>query len=396
MSEEGLYIGREQTLCKHFILRKYLERFAHIVGSFADSITYIDCFSGPWNVRSNELKDSSFSIALEELRKAKTTLANRGRTLKLRCMFLEKEAGPYAKLEEFAKQVQDAEIETRNSELEGSIDEIRQFIRRGGPKTFPFIFIDPTGWTGFAMKHIAPLLQIKPGEVLTNFMTDHIRRFIDHPAQETRQGFADLFGSGDFRAELQGLADPQDREDVLFRAYAESVKKTGDFKYTCAAIVLYPEVDRSYFHLIYATRDRKGVVVFKEAEKRAMDVMARSREEAKQRKRVKKTGQQELFGAEFMPHSTSIDQLRVRYLRQAKQKVLQILQTEARVPYETVWEEALSQPLVWDSDLKDWIKDWKREGLLKIEGMLKNQRVPKLNEKNILVWQALGQGRRRV
>src|SRR5579864_4044295 len=104
MSEQGLYSGREQTLVKHFILRKYLERFAHIVGTFADSITYVDCFSGPWNVRSDDLKDSSFAIALEELRKARTTLAGKGRTLKIRCMFLEKQSTAYARLQEFAHQ----------------------------------------------------------------------------------------------------------------------------------------------------------------------------------------------------------------------------------------------------------------------------------------------------
>ena len=64
MSEEGLYVGREQTLVKHFILRKYLERFAHIIFTRWRSITYVDCFAGPWNSKSNNLKDSSFAIAI--------------------------------------------------------------------------------------------------------------------------------------------------------------------------------------------------------------------------------------------------------------------------------------------------------------------------------------------
>ena len=37
-----IYAGREQTLVKHFILQKYLERFAHIVGSKWDVLTYVD------------------------------------------------------------------------------------------------------------------------------------------------------------------------------------------------------------------------------------------------------------------------------------------------------------------------------------------------------------------
>jgi three-Cys-motif partner protein len=77
MSEQDLYGGREQTQIKHFILRKYLERFAHIIGSRWNTITYVDCFSGPWKNQSEELQDTSFAIALEELRKAKNTYADR-------------------------------------------------------------------------------------------------------------------------------------------------------------------------------------------------------------------------------------------------------------------------------------------------------------------------------
>ena len=73
MADPATYIGREQTLIKHFILRKYLEPFAYIIGSSWDTITYVDCFAGPWNVRSGQLEDSSFHIALAQLRKARET-----------------------------------------------------------------------------------------------------------------------------------------------------------------------------------------------------------------------------------------------------------------------------------------------------------------------------------
>ena len=69
------YAGREQSLVKHYILRRYLERFAHIIGSKWTTITYIDCFSGPWQSATRDLSDTSFSIALCELRRARETLA---------------------------------------------------------------------------------------------------------------------------------------------------------------------------------------------------------------------------------------------------------------------------------------------------------------------------------
>jgi hypothetical protein len=46
MIDEDIYDRREQTGVKHFILRHYLERFAHIVGSHWESITYVDGFAG--------------------------------------------------------------------------------------------------------------------------------------------------------------------------------------------------------------------------------------------------------------------------------------------------------------------------------------------------------------
>jgi hypothetical protein len=237
------------------------------------------------------------------------------------------------------------------------------------------------------MELIAPLLRQRPGEVLINFMTEYIRRFIDHPDQQTQTSFASLFGSGDYRDRLQGLANHQDREEACFRAYADNVRETGDFKYTCAAIVLHPEIDRSYFHLIYATRDRKGVEVFKDVEKRATVVMEQTRAEAKQRKRVKKSGQPELFPAEEMPHSRPIDSLRARYLAQSMHKVLDLLHAESRVAYERVWDLALSYPLVWESDLKHWIEVKRGEHLLRVDGMQPRQRVPRLEENNFLVWE---------
>jgi len=146
LSSGDLYTGREQTLVKHFILRNYLERFAIIVGSRWDTLTYVDCFSGPWKVRSEEFKDSSFAIALEQLRKARKVHKERtGRTLKLRCFFLEKTPSAYTKLEQFADQIDDVEIETKNKKLENAIQDILKFVQEGGPTSFHFIFIDPKG-----------------------------------------------------------------------------------------------------------------------------------------------------------------------------------------------------------------------------------------------------------
>jgi three-Cys-motif partner protein len=385
MSSDGLYAGREQTLVKHFILQKYLERFAHIVGSHWDALTYVDCFSGPWNARSDKFEDSSFAIALKELRNARDTHAQRGRRIALRCFFLEKNRTAHSRLKEFADEVTDATIETRNAELEESVPAIVDFVQRGGAKAFPFIFIDPTGWTGFAMDTIAPLLRLKPGEVLVNFMTGHIRRFLDSPQEETQASFRRLFGSDDFRAKVQDLAH-QDREDTAVEEYARNVKQTGDFPYTCTAIVLHPEIDRTHFHLIYATRNPKGIEVFKEAERKAMEVQEKARAEAHQRRREARTGQFDLLPSQDLHDPSHYNSLRERYLTKSRRLVLQALQAQRRVLYDDAWTLALSEPMTWESDLKDWVEEWAQEGRLDIVGMKPRQRVPHRSEHNYLVW----------
>ncbi|MEI8017270.1 MAG: three-Cys-motif partner protein TcmP [Schlesneria sp.] len=385
MTESSPYIGREQTLVKHFILQKYLERFAHIVGSAFEVITYVDCFSGPWNVQSEELRDSSFSIAIEELRKAQKTLLERGKATKLRCFFMEKDRDAFAKLREFASQVSDVDVAVKNCELENSVSDIVQFVKSGGRKSFPFVFIDPTGWTGFGMNSITPLLSLKPCEVLINFMTGHIRRFIDSPNEQTKESFESLFGSGDYRERIVGLAG-QDREDEVVRLYIQNVKRTGNFEFACSAIVLHPEIDRTHFHLIYVTRNAKGVEVFKEVEKKAMTLMEQSRADAQQRTRIKRSGARELFPSEYSHDPTHYEGLRDRYVEQARSRIQTMLESKSHLLYDDAWITALGYPLVWESDLKDWIATWEKSGKIRIEGKEEKQRVPKREKNNFIVW----------
>ena len=337
MSNGGLYIDREQTLVKHIILENYLKRFAIIVGSRWDTITYVDCFSGPWNVQSDDFKDSSFAIAIEQLRKARDVQRKRtGKTLKLRCFFLEKTPSAYAKLKQFAGKQDDVIIETKNKKLEDAVQDILNFAQDGGPKSFPFIFIDPKGWSGFALETIAPLLKLNPVEVLITFMTEHIRRFIEWPQKQNQKSFIELFGSGEFKDKLKGL-DEKDREDAIVTTYSECVKRVGAFGYTSSAIVLHPEKNRTHFHLIYATRDHNGIKVFKEAEKRAMSVMEKTRDEAQKREREKRTGQTEIrlfSGTVTQDPSEYFRSLRERYVSRARAAVLALLQTRGQLTYD--------------------------------------------------------------
>lgn len=385
MTSDSLYHGREQSQVKHLILKRYLERFAFIIGSWSDSITYIDCFSGPWKSRSENYEDTSFAIAIGELRKARDQLAANRRQIELRCCFIEEDKAAFEKLSEFAATVNDIEVKTLNGELEESIDEIVAFVKQSKRKTFPFVFVDPKGWTGFGLDVIKPLLTLQPAEVLINFMTEHIRRFIDWQDESNQQGFVELFGTDSFHQTVSGLAG-MDRDDAYVEQYMTVVQQAGSYPFASCAIVLNPETDRSHFHLVYLTRDPKGIEVFKGAERKSMEEMEAVRAEAQQRSRVHKTGQLEMFSAEEAHNPSYFESLRCRYCSLARKQLEDQLRKHASIPYDDAWITALRMPLVWESDLKEWIKDWKTDGTIRLDGLAAGRKVPKRDDGHTLVW----------
>jgi three-Cys-motif partner protein len=388
LGEDDLYVGREQTLVKHLILGKYLERFAHKVGATWDCITFVDCFAGPWNVHSSDLQDTSFSIAINQLKRARDTHKKRGRSLRLRCFFLEKDASAFEQLRTFAlseSKASEIEIATRNAELRDSIDDILKFVRAGGKGSFPFLFIDPTGWSGYAMTTIAPLLKLQPVEILINFMTGHIRRFLDSPVENTRESFAALFGSDTYRARLEGLTGT-DLDDETVKLYSENVKTVGAFQFVCRATVLHPRINRRQFDLVYATRHPAGVAVFKESEEKAMGAMEVARAKAGQRRREERMRQAELLTASQLHDSNYYLSLRRRYKETARNAIQQVLTTRRNVPYDEIWALALSNQLVWERDLKEWIADWLKAGLVTLRGLKIGQRVPQRGQRILVVW----------
>ncbi len=140
MTDFEHYAGREQSYVKHHVLRDYLERFAHIIGSWKDSITYVDGFSGPWNSQTSDFSDSSFGIALEQLKKAQKHLRDgQGRDFRIRCFFVEETREAFEKLKQFTDHVSDVEIKVVNSSFEAAIPEILSFIHQAKGTNFPFI-----------------------------------------------------------------------------------------------------------------------------------------------------------------------------------------------------------------------------------------------------------------
>lgn len=121
--------------------------------------------------------DSSFRIAIDVLRDAQQTiLTQTGRRPNIRCFFSENNGEAYTKLaaavSQFHKPADGFEIKTYHGEFEDAVSEIQAFIGH----SFPLIFIDPTGWTGYPFEKIKSLFERPKCEVLINFMYDFVNR----------------------------------------------------------------------------------------------------------------------------------------------------------------------------------------------------------------------------
>ncbi|HEV7242254.1 MAG TPA: three-Cys-motif partner protein TcmP [Thermoanaerobaculia bacterium] len=379
------YDGREQSYLKHYVLSEYLLRFGPIIGSQWRTINYIDSFAGPWEHRDAEYRDTSFGIAVECFREARARVREMfGRDLRVRCRFLEKGKSAFEKLDVYAQSLSDIEARALNTEFEAAVPNLLAFASE--PRNaFTFLFVDPKGWSGFSMDVIAPILQLPSSEVLINFMTGHVRRFLEDEKSAT--SFVRLFGR-DIRDEFAGLTGDA-REERAIREYMRSVKRTGRFLYVGSAIVFKPEIETPHFHLMYGTRDNKGVKVFKEVEEKLFGVTREVRAVAKERRRVAQTSQASMFAPSDMHKSTALDERRSRYLRMAKARVEQRLVHSSRIEYDKVWRIALAYPLVWESDLKTWIAEWKAAGQLRIPTLTGRRSVPQL-ERDVLEWIAPG------
>jgi three-Cys-motif partner protein len=188
------YSGREQTKAKHFILKSYLQALAFKVLTFSD-VTYVDGFSGPWETKTENFDDSSFMIAIAVLQDAQKKIQERmGVRRRIRCFFSENDPEAFSQLQQAVAPLhrpeQRFEIKTYCGKFEDAVNEIQSFIGT----SFPLIFIDPTGWTGYPFDKIKPLFARAKCEVLINFMYEFINRFAYSNDEEIIASMAPILG----------------------------------------------------------------------------------------------------------------------------------------------------------------------------------------------------------
>lgn len=360
--DDETYLDREQSAVKQYILREYLLPFALIIGTFKD-IAYVDCCAGPWQSRSKDYGDTSFGIAVHALREARSELSKHGHRPEISCLFIEHDIKSFEKLKAFCSQISDLHAVPLQGDFTQKVAEIKRFLAQHS-NPFPFFFVDPKGWKPIRIAAIEPILQISPGEVLINFMTSHIRRFLSLEGLD----FGALLGKNKL-AEVANLHGAERDEAAVF-AYASEVMRAGGYGYISTTVVPNPLKAQAHFHLIYGTRSWKGIEKFKEAEKRAFGFAGRIRKRAQRREREERTKQPELVFVEEEADSNEVylDRLRSRFLQLAQQRIRDEIDSGRKITYGSLAALFLRRPLVWESDLRSMLSQMVKAEIIDIEG----------------------------
>ncbi|MGY8664088.1 three-Cys-motif partner protein TcmP [Bradyrhizobium sp. UFLA05-109] len=337
------YFGREQSKAKHFILKSYLQALAFKVLNFSD-VTYVDGFSGPWESQTEDFSDSSFMIAIHVLKDAQSqVLARTGKRRRIRCFFSEKNAKAYSLLEsavaKFHKPEDGFEIKTYEGKFEDAVDIIRSFVGT----SFPLIFIDPTGWTGYPFDKIRPLFARAKCEVLINFMYDFINRFAYSADREIIDSLAPILGGPDWPNRLdqdipRGLA-----VEKLFR---DTLENAGNFEFVVSTKIDKATAERPHFFIAYGTKSAEGLKTFRDIEYDALRRHAKDRANAIEARREERLNVADLFAGHRAELSeATVEEIVAEQKRLAAARILELLAQQGALKFSQV-VPALLQPFM--------------------------------------------------
>ena len=210
-------------------------------------------------------------------------------------------------------------------------------------------------------------------------MSSFITRFVNDPDCN----LSDLLGAD--APEIRKL-ETGEQEEAIVRKYCDLIKAAGQFSYVCALPVMQPDKDAFNFYLIYATRHKKGVQVFKDVERRTEEKTRAIRAEAQLRKRNLKSANLELFDSTIMYKEKRYEKLSRENQIRAKAHVLRILQSQRQLAYDDCWAEALQFPAVYERHVREWLAGWEAAQTISVEGRKKRSEVLKINSGHTIIY----------
>lgn len=354
------YQGREQSFIKHLFLNKYLESAAYkLFQGRSPVFNFVDAFAGPWRVSdTNKYSDASFSQAIETLDSVRRSLIDMGRPgLKVRFRFCERNPASVAKLQQFAAQKPDFDIQVFSGAFEDNLDGIRTSCRDG----FTFTFIDPNGWNVESSK-VFDFLRNLNGEFLFNFMAEEVNRHAGY------DGVADSVGrflaDPAWKATFEALPESSNETKILQLLKAK-MKEAQVATYLTGMAIRKPREDRIKMRLILGTHSGFGVEVFRTVQEKVEKEAVRTRHVIQ----TEESGQSQLFPEEqIIAFETDRDGVGCSaHVGSATELLLRTVSQRPGIAFGPLASEAMEQVPVRTTHLNKIAATNRKAGLLRFD-----------------------------
>ena len=369
--DQGHYEGRPQALVKHTFLNEYLPALANKVCSSWDSFVYVDGFAGPWQaVDEQTFADTSFGIALKAMAEAqKFQKDTRNRTVRMVAHLVEKDETAFAQLRGLTDRFPTIEVQTYQGEFQTHLPSILSAME---PQAFCFSFIDPKG-ISLDLAMLRPLLSRSSSEVLVNFMFDFVNRFVSHPNPSIIDTMNRLIPGADWRNLLdvaKATGAPSDaREGILVDGFRSALRTVGHYDHVTSLVVQKPLADRTLYHLVFGTRSRDGLRVFRDSQIKALVAQADVRASGKSKAKAERSGQSDLFsGADTVPLDPSSREIadgKAKAIVYAKEV---IMAHREGIKWSTLWPKILEGFTVRRTDLGNAMNELRKLGEIDAPG----------------------------
>lgn len=360
------YVGREQSWLKHKVLEHYLSRWGQKLLSTGRykpvRAWFVDCFAGPWDSSSDGLADTSVEIGLGALRKSMETWRQREANVEIGAVFVEANPTSFKRLQRHLRQYEgEFACHAFEGRFEDHVDRIDSLVA-GDPA---FMFVDPTGFKGAAMRCIRPLAGPKR-DVLINVMFHHAQRWKTNGPDFMRKQIEEFFG-------VDEPLDPSLDEAGCMDLYRSKLKEVGLQKYAADLVIPHRTKAMTHFRLVVGGHHPEILKVFREAEKKVIgDLAPAVLADARAAEKRKTTGQFSLFGGAVAPIKSPYEALRAESLETLERLLTEVLDRPRKFEY--LWPpllEACHLPLV---DVRAHIWQMGKDSRIVIQGIRQGER----------------------
>ena len=296
-----------------------------------------------------------------------------GRPVKMTAHLVDTNPEAIAKQMRLAQRYPDIEVHHHEGMAE---DKIEAILARLPHNAFCFVYIDPKGVPD--VRKFQGAIERPNTEVFLNFMYKFATRFANTPQMPTLDWLT-VGDEGESFKELLSLLSGIEREKALTDRARLVLARMGEYRYSPAITVDEEAIDRCRYKLIFLSRHDKGILVFRNAQRAALQMQALNRSSKISIKKARQTGMDDLLRdlEPVNPGERSAREIQIG-IGEGIAYATNLIEERGRegIKWKDLWPRVLDEKVITFSDLGDAMRQLREERKIVIPAWTPRKRKP--------------------